>query len=285
MTEFAAEALAAPPFTVGSVQSPAVVADQIVACFEALTGRHDRAVFAHSLVMSSLGVGDADPLLRAGAEIARQLDAGIGAGVQHGYHNTRHFIETMLCALYLARTSGLNFPRICRVVTAALSHDMHHDGSRGAGSRFRLETISAAYAANQLMLAGGSAEQCEQIRSLILATEPSQGVGYARACLWMHQGSGSMPDSRELPPELLALSLDPELAFDAVLLTEADVLPSVGLTVAHALQIQLRLGAEWKAPLTTQEKIGFIDSTRDAILVAKFFLPNVDAIRAACLTG
>jgi hypothetical protein len=84
---------------------------------------------------------------------------------------------------------------------------------------------------------------------------------------------------------LLQLAREPDLAFDAVLLTEADVLPSVGLTVAHALQIQQRLAAEWGKPLTLQEKLDFIDSMRGAIRIASYFLPNTDAIRSACLSA
>ncbi|MEK9777360.1 MAG: hypothetical protein VW339_14665, partial [Quisquiliibacterium sp.] len=85
-----------------------------------------------------------------------------------------------------------------------------------------------------------------------------------------------------LPAQLLRLAGDADLAFDAVLLTEADVLPSVGLTVSHARQIQQRLSAEWKVPMTQTETLAFIDSTRDAIRIARFYLPTIDSIRAAC---
>ncbi|MEK9777361.1 MAG: HD domain-containing protein, partial [Quisquiliibacterium sp.] len=162
---------------------PAQVAERIVQFFEFLASRPDRAVLAQSMAMKSLGIAGSDPVLKAGAEIAQKLDAGIGSGVAHGYHNTKHFIETMLCALYLCQATGLSQSRSCRIVTAALAHDLHHDGTRGSMSPFRLETASAQHADHELKLAGCSDEQRKQIFALILATEPSQGVPYARGCL------------------------------------------------------------------------------------------------------
>ena len=44
--------------------------------------------------------------------------------------NSQHFLEVMLSALYLARLLRLDPRRTMRVVTAALMHDFHHDGSR-----------------------------------------------------------------------------------------------------------------------------------------------------------
>jgi hypothetical protein len=71
------------------------------------------------------------------------------------------------------------------------------------------------------------------------------------------------------------------LALLAVILTEADILPSVGLTIEHAELTASRLGREWGEPMTAKSKIDFIDNFVGDMLVAKYFMPNVRAIRGA----
>jgi len=257
----------------------------MVACFERLALRADRAALAHTLAMRSVGIEHGDPLHRAGRVIASQLDDGVGAGVAGGYHNTQHFIETMLSALYLSHGAGLTRDRTARVVTAALLHDLHHDGSRSADLPFRLEQLAASRAEPFLRVAQVTPELCDQLRALILATEPRTGVPYARACLRMHCDGAPTPDPGSLPAALERLVHEPELAFEAVLLAEADVLPSIGLTVEHGLHVQDLLAAEWNVRLDLHDKLRFVDLVRDEIRIASFFAPNIDALRQACLRG
>ena len=275
------EDLARPPFAIVASLGPSQVSAEIVACFERIVARPDRLRYAHTLVMRSIGFAAEQPLHRAGADIARDIDAGLGAGVPGGYHNPRHFLEVMLCALYLSLTVRLQRDRIARVVTAALVHDFHHDGKRSAASPFRLEAQSAAMADPYLRRAGVAPTLREQVRALVLSTEVATGVPFARACLGQGTAAASAPVRAAVPAPLELLRGDPELAFEAVLLAEADVLPSMGLTVEHAQYVQDHLAAEWGITLGAADKLRFIEKVRADITLSGFFTPNIEALSRA----
>ena len=277
------EDLTRPPFAIDASLGSLDVAAEIVTCFERLASRPALLPCGHALAMRALGLGPEDPLHRAGSAIAADIDRGIGAGVPAGYHNPRHFLEVMLCALYLARVAGLDRDRSARVTTAALVHDFHHDGSRSSDSPFRLEALAADKADDYARDAGVSLELREQLRALVLATEPRTGVPFARACLEHHVNGEPAPVFVEAPPSLARLLVEPDLALEAVLLAEADVLPSIGLTIAHGLRAQDSLADEWRMSLGAVDKLGFIDRIQGKLVVASFFEPNVEALRQACL--
>jgi hypothetical protein len=92
-----------------------------------------------------------------------------------------------------------------------------------------------------------------------------------------------VPLHPELPLPLGRLRLEPDLAQEAVLLAEADVLPSIGLTVEHAERLHARLAAEWHTPLGCDDKLRFIDRMIGEISMASFFIPNIQAVRRAYL--
>jgi len=170
------------------------------------------------------------------------------------------------------------------VVTAALMHDFHHDGSHGTASPFRLERLAVQKAQPYLRAAGVDEAECHRLEALVLATDSSAGVPFARAC-WAnhHAGGAETPLARPLPPPLAQLRAEPDLAQEAVLLAEADVLPSIGLTWNHAEQLQSRLAIEWHTSLGRDDKLKFIDRMVDEISVASFFIPNIQAVRQAYL--
>ena len=272
--------LSRPPFAIVNSLGSLEVGLEMVACFEGLGARADRLEHAHTLAVRSIGLTDAVALVPAGRLIAHDIDRGIGAGVAAGYHNGQHYLEVMLTALYLARLSGFDARRTARVVTAGLIHDFHHDGSRGTVAPFRLEMLAVQKALPYLFKAGVSAEDRDALEALVLATEPRAGVPFARAC-WAHHDSraAAPPSSSKLPTPLGRLLSAPALAHEAVLLAEADVLPSIGLTFKHAEQLQVRLGAEWGATLGRDDKLQFIDRMVADLSVAAAFVPNVLALR------
>lgn len=276
--------LTRPPFAVVDSLGPQQVGAELVACFAKIGERADRLEHAHALVSRSIGLPEADPLMLAGLAIARDIDRGIGAGVAVGYHNSQHFLEVMLSALYLARLTGLNPRRTARVVTAALMHDFHHDGSRSALSPFRLELLAAQEALPYLRALEVDEDDCSRLQALVLSTDPSVGVPFARAC-WARHAAGAQvaPLASTLPPPLGRLLLDPELAHEAVLLAEADVLPSIGLTFEHAEKLQSKLAIEWDTSLGREDKLQFVDHIVGEISVASFFIPNIQALRQAYL--
>jgi len=242
--------------------------------------------YVHALISRSIGLPETDPLLLAGRAIARDIDRGVGAGVAAGYHNAQHFLEVMLSALYLARLARLDSQRTTRVVSAALMHDFHHDGSRGTVSPFRLERQAVQKAGPYLRAAGVDDDECLRLEALVLATDPSTGVPFARACAADHAAGGSVaPLAEALPPPLGRLLLESDLAHDAVLLAEADVLPSIGLTMEHAEQLQSRLAIEWGTTLGREHKLQFIDRVASEISVASFFIPNIQAFRQIYLAS
>lgn len=286
MNPLEAPSLNRPPFAQPASPGPADVGREMVACFEALGARADRLACAHALAMRSLGVGGVDVLAQAGRAVAHDVDRGIGAGVEAGYHNAQHFMEVMLCARYLALGAGLNAERGLRVVSAALLHDFHHDGSRGVQAPFRLEMLAVKRAQPYWQQAGVKPEERSRLEALILATEPRTGVPFARACWhWHRAGGGASPDGAGLPAPLLRLLAEADLAHDAVLLAEADVLPSIGLTIEHAEQLQARLAHEWGTTLGRADKLQFIERMVGEMVVGAFFVPNVLALRQAYLAS
>ena len=74
---------------------------------------------------------------------------------------------------------------------------------------------------------------------------------------------------------------EPDLAQEAVLLAEADVLPSIGLTPEHAQQLHSRLAVEWNITLGRDDKLRFIDRMIGELSVSSFFKPNIEAVRQA----
>jgi hypothetical protein len=262
--------------------APPQVGAALVACFAQLGARTDRLEHAHGLAWRGIDSPESDALLRAGRAIARDVDLGIGAGVAAGYHNSQHFLEVMLTALYLARLVHLDPRRTARVVTAALMHDFHHDGSRGSLSPFRLELLATKEALPYLRSAKVDDDECQRLQALVLATDPSTGVPFARECWACHAAGGpvTLPAST-LPLPLGRLLVEPGLAQEAVLLAEADVLPSIGMTLEHAERLQSRLATEWGTVSNRDEKLQFIDRMVDKITVASFFIPNIRALRQA----
>lgn len=273
--------LARPPFAVVDGLDPVEVADEIVSCFERIAARPDRVAAAFALSASSAGIDRAHPLHRAAVAIASDVDRGIGAGVAHGYHNARHFLEVVLSANYLARMYRLVPERQLRVLVAALIHDFHHDGSRSGEAPFRLEALSASRAARYFRDAGVHPVLREQLHALVLATEPLAGAPYARACLARHLRGSAAPAAAPVPERLERALRDPELALEAVLLAEADVLPSLGFTVAHGELEQDWLAAEWGVTLGAADKLAFIERVAPSIEIAAFFAPNIERLRQA----
>lgn len=274
--------LTRPPFAVVNSLGPPQVGAELVACFARLGARTDRLEHAHGLICGCIGLPATDALLLAGRAIARDVDRGVGAGVATGYHNSQHFLEVMLSALYLARLHRLPPRRTARVVTAGLMHDFHHDGSRGSLAPFRLELLAASQALPYLRAAGVDDEECLRLEALVLATDPTTGVPFAHRCWAGHTASGPVAAlAPALPAQLGQLLAEPDLAQEAVLLAEADVLPSIGLTLTHSQQLQHRLAHEWGVTPSHDDKLQFIDRMIDRITVASFFVPNIRAIRQA----
>jgi CRP/FNR family cyclic AMP-dependent transcriptional regulator len=281
------------PFVLPPGASPGLVADQIVACFR-LVGELDRpATEVFEAVRARIGLDPLDPLAAAGVRIAAEIDRGVAGQARNAYHNSQHICEVVLCSLFLGQQAGLSDERLVRVVVAALVHDFRHDGTTNAGESFRLERLAIAAAGPYLAQAGVAPEVIERIAAIVLATEVRAGVPYARRCFrFLHQ-DGPHP---EAPPDVAGeasllrhLATDPDLAVEAVLLAEADLLPSVALTDDYSMLCQQRLVQEnGGIGVGPAEKLAFLDQQSSGFLVSGFFEPNFNRLRrsiAAALCG
>jgi CRP/FNR family cyclic AMP-dependent transcriptional regulator len=281
------------PFVLPPGASPGVVAEQIVACFRMVGGLDRPATKVFEAVRASLGLDPFDPLVAAGAHIAAEIDRGVAGQARNAYHNSQHICEVVLCSLFLGQQRGLSGERLVRVVVAALVHDFRHDGSTNAGECFRLERLAIAAAGPYLAQAGVAPEVIDRIAAIVLATEVMAGVPYARCCFrFLHQ-AGPPP---EAPPDaggeaslLRHLATDPDLVVEAVLLAEADLLPSVALTDDYSMLCQQRLVQENGGfDVGPAEKLAFLDQQSAGFLVSGFFEPNFNRLRgsiAAALSG
>ncbi|WP_296808114.1 cyclic nucleotide-binding domain-containing protein [Thiocapsa sp.] len=281
------------PFVLPAGASPGVVAEQIVACFR-VVGELDRpATDVFEAVRASLGLDPLNPLVTAGARIASEIDRGVAGQARNAYHNSQHICEVVLCSLFLGQQAGLSGERLVRVVIAALVHDFRHDGTTNAGESFRLERLALAAAGPYLAQAGVAPEQIERIAAIVLATEVRAGVPYARCCFRFLHHAGPPP---EAPPDgageaslLRRLATEPDLAVEAVLLAEADLLPSVALTEDYGMLCQQRLIQEnGGIGVGPAEKLAFLDEQSEGFLVSGFFEPNFNRLRrsiVAVLSG
>lgn len=276
-----------PPFSPVAQMDAASVAEEIVAVFAWFENESDALEAALGHATAAIGLAADDPLWLAAREVAAEMSRGVGAGAGNAYHNVRHFCEVMLCTLFISRLAGLAQREQAQLVVAALLHDFHHDG-RGNGSHsFRLELMACARAAIFLQRASVSADEQARLRTLILATEISTGMPFARNCLLRHRqeaGSagvkaGAAEAAMLVRPELSALQHDASLALQAVILSEGDLLPSFGLTVDYADRSEALLASEITMPLGPKNKIDFIDRVIGDFVVAGFFSPNLQRIR------
>jgi hypothetical protein len=269
------------PFQVQDGATPAETAQQIVACFDIAVALPQRVTRCFQAAMDAAGIEHDDVLFRAGEAIARDIDAGIGDGAGNPYHNSRHFCEVLLSALYLSLLAPLQQPGQAQLLVAALAHDFHHDGTSVRGTPFRLERVAVDATLPYLQAAAVPQDACQRIAIMILATEVSAGVPYARRC-YRHLFDGAeKPAAPEMEPRIVALAADPALALQALLLTEADVLPSVGLTVAYGELSQVHLSREWGRELGPADKLFFLEHVFGDFIASRFFSPNVELLKQA----
>ncbi len=256
------------------------VTDELVASF------HEVRTFARPMgricSMASLAIGEPldasdEAVHRASVLIARAIDDQHDFFDRHAYHNRQHFCEVVLTSQLLCRLNQLPARDARRVLLASIVHDLEHDGI--ASSAFAYERRSVARAAPFLSRAGVDEIDYRALAALVLATDPRMGVPAAvRIHRW--HGNGRSGERVAAPaPELEALVDNRELARAAALLCEADVLPSVGLSLAHAMRVQDRLAREWGCTLQPEDKARFIDEVVDVGVIGEYFLPNVLAIR------
>ena len=170
-----------PPFRISTEMHPATVAGAIVGAFDALAATPAPLLHAYDMAMQVTNVAPGHPLRRAGMAAAWDIDAGIGAGLPHGYHNARHYCEVLLCALAIGQLAALAWQEQALLLLAALLHDFHHDGGKRLYP-FHHELCSLEAASPYLDRAGIAATDRAVLATRILSTESACGVPPARCC-------------------------------------------------------------------------------------------------------
>jgi len=275
--------LARPPFRLVAHQSTESAAADMLAAYTVITKLPNKLSRSFDAVARCTGAREETPLIVAGRRLAEVIDNGVGAGHRNAYHNVQHFCEVMLGAYFLSLLADLDKNSRLEVVLAALIHDFHHDGTVNGPIPFRLERKAVNESTPHLVDAGVSELQRRHIAALVLATEMVHGRAIAHACHEHHVRASPRPEIHIAAPELAELAEDPIVARQALIIREADVLPSVGLSLEHALQLQDRLSIEWGVPLSPEDKLRFITKTFPGFIIGTFFQPNVERIRLSLL--
>lgn len=256
------------------------IADDLVALFEYVSLLPDKVQWVHRQIASDLGAPLDLALDGACAAVASTIDANACRFDRHPYHNRQHFCEVALTA-YILCLLGRHDSRTTQfVLLAALVHDFEHAGT--SSEAFVLERASIDSVRGMLEHAGLGPVDVRRLTVLVLATDPSRGGVFMAAVCRAHAEGGpvSVPPPAEAS-ELVDLVADAALAELARTLCEADILPSIGLNLAHAMRLQDRLSREWDRPLSKRDKLDFVDTVLARGFIGAYFLPNVQATRAA----
>ncbi|MDQ5911473.1 MAG: hypothetical protein QG599_3571 [Pseudomonadota bacterium] len=230
-------------------------------------------------VAQCLGASAPAPLVAAGQRLSQAIDHGEGAGLGNPYHNAQHSCEVLLCAHFLSLWTDLEVNARLEAILAALIHDFHHDGHPNGPTPFRLERQSVNRAMSCLIEAGLPARQRRRIAALVLATEIGHGLAIARACHAYHAGNAPRLVMPVAAPELAELAKSSTATRQALIVCEADVLSSVGLTVEYAIRLQDKLSFEYGVSLEKEDKLRFISEIFPGFIIGTFFQPNVERLR------
>lgn len=272
---------AAPPALGAIATSSALrIADDLVALFEHVGQLPDKVQWVHRHIAEDLGAPLDCAIDRACAAVASTIDADASRFDRHPYHNRQHFCEVALTAYILCLLGRQDCRTTQFVLLAALVHDFVHAGA--SREAFMLERASVDGVRGLLEEAGLEPTDLRRLTVLVLATDPSLGGEFvAAACRAHAEGRPVVMPPPAVAPELGDLATDAALAQLARTLCEADILPSIGLNLAHAMRLQDRLSQEWDRPLDARDKLDFIDTVLARGLIGDYFLPNVQATRAA----
>lgn len=262
-----------------TLRSAALIGQELVALFDLVEGLPNKVQWVCEHISVDLG-GPLDSTLdHACRAVAASIDAQAPNFERNPYHNRQHFCEVALSTHTLCFLEQLDPPKAQFTLLAALIHDFVHDG--GSHPAFFQERASIERARPLLEAAGLQPSQLARMTALVLATDTLRGTAYMAAACHAHEhGEVLMAPVPPDAPELALLAEDKGLASQARILCEADILPSIGLTLSHAIRLQERLSCEWQRPLSNADKLDFIAAVLKQGYVGPFFLSNVLAMRS-----
>ncbi len=269
-----------PPFTIHPDLDVAAVGQAFSTCFQTMAGQPDRVSRSYATLIEIIGQPPDDPLRHASVQLAQNLDAGIGTSPAAHYHNAQHVCEVLLSAHYIGLLAHLGPQEHRQLLLAALIHDYDHDGSVNGPRHFHLERHSVRVVQAHLDANAVPVAIRPRLAAMILTTEIALGLPYTRSWYRHHYLGAPAPVHPAPAAELELLGADPVGSRLAIALAEADALASVGLGREYAdLQLS-RLAHEWNRPLHSEDLRGYLENGFGEFLLATFFTPNLERIKA-----
>ncbi len=236
-------------------------------------GLPDMAAFAAQMLRRN-GIGPDGPVARTCVAAARAVAAWGGLP----YHSATHHAEVTTNAMVLVELmhrSGRTIERrpAALLLAACLSHDLYYSPAV-ARVRFAAEHASAEALDALAAQAGCDAADRQAMRALVIATEPR---------LRLRPGGPLGAPLEARAARLLGrASVEPDLAALAMILSDADLLSSVGLTVGWYRVQETRLEQEAERPAEAGDgERFFTDIVGPDFLseAGRVFSPNLGAIR------
>jgi hypothetical protein len=278
--------------------SPSWTPDHLAQLIVAL---NDQAVSCGDVARSMVEQLEASaPSLRAA--MVTIADCADRSGETNAFHNPQHSRDVGVIWLSLALANNrlalagaaprrLSDRELLLGMCAAFGHDLRHDGTsntvatagqdgveRTTRVAFRLERLAADCVCEALQCHGADAAEVAAVRAAVLTTDIVDGYAVLDAALSpAGLGHDSGPDFAPLR--------DPAVALLAVILRDADVLPSAGLTAREydrntaLLEAELGIPHHSLGPAGTEEFFGRVLRGRFLSPPGKLFQSRLDALR------
>jgi hypothetical protein len=247
-----------------------------------------------------LGFDDLTPEYKVVVRLAQVAETSMDGNDYHGPQHAVHVFANamMLSGLFAehgpARVELDNRDRL-KLLIAAIGHDAGHDGTANNGQPFRLEAIAADLTIGVMTDVGCfSAEEMDDVRALIMSTEPMERRKVAQACDLAERGmDNAIYAEIGLPEPMQRITTSPKLALMAGHLSDADLFSSIAAGIDESTRQSERVfreqakaqGKEYAGinPLGQKFFLNHIATTGFASLAGSNFLPALADLRKAVL--
>ena len=248
-------------------------------------------------ILPALTHGPENALAEALLSVAASADRSGAANV---FHNSAHLCDVGLIWINLAVLNNRlpSPPKWCDLdeqtvllgACAAFGHDIGHDGrgshvasgpsGRATHDSFRMESRTADIVAHILRQHGVGEPHIVAARAIILATDIVDGYAVLESCL-----AARFEQARRSPIREFAAFEHPATLLSAVILRDADILQSAGLTARDhdqqtaALERELGMPTPF-TPEETEQFFGQVLGGRFLSPPGRQFQSHLDALRA-----
>lgn len=188
------------------------------------------------------------------------------------YHNNCHFKKVLLHAIRLiaahnhmfkGMNTALKEEHISQLLATACAHDVGHEAKGNFVDRKYVfasqEHKSFGYIAPFLSVMGYTQEQCEEVRIMFLTTDVtpfgdlSSPSNQLRIAYEMHYGTSDYDDNVQLCAQLQMLEENARLCLMCMILHEADIMNSAGVSYDITVDESIRVSREMDKTNATPE--------------------------------